>query len=46
MSIGIELSFITGFSVGFEWHEKGKVDEEFGYWVFDLGIVRFLFVYQ
>lgn len=46
MNIGLELSFIMGFSVGFELHEKGKIDEDIGYLVIDLGILRLLFMYQ
>lgn len=46
MNVGIEISLITGFNVGFEWHETGKIEEDIGYWVFDLGIFRILVAYQ
>lgn len=46
MNLFIELNFITGFAVGIEWHPMGSVDDEIGYVVMDLGIIRLLFGYQ
>jgi hypothetical protein len=46
MNFILEVNFITGFMLGFEWAPKGHLDEEEGYIVVDLGIFRFLVTYE
>lgn len=46
MNVMVELNMITGFMLGFEWLPVGSVDDEVGFVVFDIGIVRFLITYQ
>lgn len=45
MRVGMELSLITGISFSVEWHPVGVVEEDVGYVVVDVGIVRILFPY-
>ena len=45
MKFGLELSFICGISFGVEWHPIGTVEDDVGYWVVDIGIVRCLLPY-
>jgi hypothetical protein len=45
MTVGLELSFITGFCVGVEWHPMDSVEDDIGYVVIDIGIIRLLVPY-
>lgn len=42
----VELELITGFMCGVEWIPKGAIEDDFGHWMVDLGILRLVITYN